>query len=563
MSIDLTLQRVHSTYRLDGGHGATAGRRHELDTALERLLRRDLPAALEQLGLSASTIVCIRRLEVHLDVDAELSPAQLERHWTDAIVSALTQRLARPDDDVRLYPSLETVRAEVITSTLRNDLTGLWAWRQSGAVPPDTSSTSALLGSTLASDPRTFAPVLAAIRHTAGRQAALAALDTVGIGYAIEITRRHLAAVASPVSFHDIVRAIRSGGDPLTPTTEASPPTTRHPLQTPADPDEPDHTTHTLHVRSTPTTTRRTAETLAVEAITELLAEDPLAFARGSASDVLAKVQARARQLTPSERAPRHRQHPRLLGGDQMSTAGSDLDAHGPTPNPQQTADDQVPHRRHTDQTLAHTRRGVAADRTDPDHPMASPIETSSARGEDTVPPPRSETHASLPRPRSAVAGLFFLIPVIRPLDVVPRLAADPTLAEHSTRWILRWLGCALTGVPDHDPAVLGFCGIDPREHQATLRSEALPSLAELDPIHRAAADVADRLADVLDRHDEPARQTVADVVERPGRLDVAPGWIEIEFETDEIDLDVRRAGLDLDPGFVAWIGSVVRYRYV
>jgi hypothetical protein len=30
----------------------------------------------------------------------------------------------------------------------------------------------------------------------------------------------------------------------------------------------------------------------------------------------------------------------------------------------------------------------------------------------------------------------------------------------------------------------------------------------------------------------------------------------------DEVDLDVRRAGLDLDPGWVPWLGTVVRYVY-
>jgi hypothetical protein len=30
----------------------------------------------------------------------------------------------------------------------------------------------------------------------------------------------------------------------------------------------------------------------------------------------------------------------------------------------------------------------------------------------------------------------------------------------------------------------------------------------------------------------------------------------------DSVDLDIRRAGLDLDPGWVPWLGVVVRYRY-
>jgi hypothetical protein len=41
------------------------------------------------------------------------------------------------------------------------------------------------------------------------------------------------------------------------------------------------------------------------------------------------------------------------------------------------------------------------------------------------------------------------------------------------------------------------------------------------------------------------------------------PGWIEAEFSLDDVDIRIRAAGLDLDPGFVWWLGAVVSYRYV
>ena len=48
----------------------------------------------------------------------------------------------------------------------------------------------------------------------------------------------------------------------------------------------------------------------------------------------------------------------------------------------------------------------------------------------------------------------------------------------------------------------------------------------------------------------------------RRGTVLFAPAWIEIVLALDEVDVDVRVAGLDLDPGWVPWLGCVLRYRY-
>jgi hypothetical protein len=40
------------------------------------------------------------------------------------------------------------------------------------------------------------------------------------------------------------------------------------------------------------------------------------------------------------------------------------------------------------------------------------------------------------------------------------------------------------------------------------------------------------------------------------------PGWLEVRLNVDDVDLMVRRAGLDLDPGWLDWLGTVVVFRY-
>jgi hypothetical protein len=41
-----------------------------------------------------------------------------------------------------------------------------------------------------------------------------------------------------------------------------------------------------------------------------------------------------------------------------------------------------------------------------------------------------------------------------------------------------------------------------------------------------------------------------------------SPGWLEVRLPLATVDLTIRRAGLDIDPGWLPWLGAVVRYVY-
>jgi hypothetical protein len=40
------------------------------------------------------------------------------------------------------------------------------------------------------------------------------------------------------------------------------------------------------------------------------------------------------------------------------------------------------------------------------------------------------------------------------------------------------------------------------------------------------------------------------------------PGWIEVHLSLDDVSTPLRRARLDLDPGWVPWLGVVLRFVY-
>ena len=48
----------------------------------------------------------------------------------------------------------------------------------------------------------------------------------------------------------------------------------------------------------------------------------------------------------------------------------------------------------------------------------------------------------------------------------------------------------------------------------------------------------------------------------RPALLSLTPTHADVCAGLRAIDLRVRRAGLDIDPGWVPWLGRVVAFRY-
>jgi hypothetical protein len=58
------------------------------------------------------------------------------------------------------------------------------------------------------------------------------------------------------------------------------------------------------------------------------------------------------------------------------------------------------------------------------------------------------------------------------------------------------------------------------------------------------------------------ARVGVAGLVMRPARLSLTPTHVDMFFGLSDVSLAVRRAGLDLDPGWVRWFRRVVGFHY-
>jgi hypothetical protein len=158
------------------------------------------------------------------------------------------------------------------------------------------------------------------------------------------------------------------------------------------------------------------------------------------------------------------------------------------------------------------------------------------------------------------------------PLRLHEALAADPALAGRGFRWALHALAMRLAGAEAEDPAALAFAGLMPGTTPPSRGAPpATDSECEALDAHAAALtrSVRERLeAAARSAGDRSELCALGDAAlldllcRRRGVVVADPGWLEIRLELDEVSVELRRAGLDLDPGWLPWLGVVVRFTY-
>ena len=135
--------------------------------------------------------------------------------------------------------------------------------------------------------------------------------------------------------------------------------------------------------------------------------------------------------------------------------------------------------------------------------------------------------------------GVLFLINALRRLDVDALLEAAGPDAPSGWR-LLHDLGVAF-GLPDDEPmaAFLASQDLDtdvPPELLATL-------MGGIEELYRAGGPWPLPLA-------------------QPARLWATETHLDLDLATTDVDLALRLSGLDLDPGWVPWLGRVVTFNY-
>jgi len=156
-------------------------------------------------------------------------------------------------------------------------------------------------------------------------------------------------------------------------------------------------------------------------------------------------------------------------------------------------------------------------------------------------------------------AGLLFLLPLIDELAIIAEIGADPQLNQRPLRWWLNQL--ARRWVSGDDPVVCTFCGLLPNDDWPWQEEPPIDE-SERQVIEQWSQRLIDCLHKRLMWPPMADERLIDRVIRRHARIEAEPGWFVILFSLGQISTDIRRAALDLDPGYLPWLGVVVTFRY-
>jgi len=495
-------------HRLDARLRTPAGAADAVGARLKRLVAEMAATALEPAlrrnGLGDSGELCIRRVVVPpLRLDLGLSDARLVEGWADAWAAAIVREASRPGHEVLRYGSRAHALADLLAAVGAGDLSRAWAWRRLGLWPADGAVTpgdaTGFAQRALLAEPQAAVVVLA---HLAAEPARFSAwLRGASPAFLRALAEAAWRAAGAPaVAWAELEAA----------TLAAAPPAAAR---------------AGLVARSAIARAASRVLPMDAERSTAATADRTLRTALA----VLALAQAEPALL----RAP-------------IARLASWLAALAPAPRraAEACADEE------------------AARVVDP-ATMKSPVVTPriDADREDAQAPT-----TALPdlrrRGRTAHAGVLFLLNLAADLGWPAALLDDAALAARSPRWCLHQLAMRWLALSADDPAALAFAGLPPGSPAPDADAEP-PEPGE----RRALAALGDAVCRALRRRlRERGLEAMSDdrllahVCRRHGEIVADPGWLEAHLALADVDIDLRVAGLDLDPGWVPWLGIVVRF---
>lgn len=179
-----------------------------------------------------------------------------------------------------------------------------------------------------------------------------------------------------------------------------------------------------------------------------------------------------------------------------------------------------------------------------------------STRQEDTPSPEDCRVSAT-----TDYGGLLFLLGALEDSGVLQDILHNPAMMGRPFRWILQRLAMALVPAQLEDPAVRVFSGMGLATEDAR-EGEGPPTDEESMAIHSWVTWVAGHLQRRMGIVDVPENELMDFVCRRPAEIVSDPGWIEVTFALRAVSTEIRRAALDLDPGYIPWLGIVLRFRY-
>ena len=166
------------------------------------------------------------------------------------------------------------------------------------------------------------------------------------------------------------------------------------------------------------------------------------------------------------------------------------------------------------------------------------------------------------PRPaaRSRFGGLLYLLNAVIQLELVREwLRPDWT---RGMVWTMHRLALRLTPAAADDPAALAFAGLAPDAEPPGHFPAPPESESEAQRLDEWKERLESYLANSLERLPLRGPALLRFVCDRPCVILADPGWLEVRLRLEDVSVDIRRARLDLNPGYLSWLGTTVVFVY-
>ena len=96
--------------------------------------------AVRSLGIADDEYLCMKELEVPVQMNFSRSVRSLARDWSSAFKSQLQQRWQATDGLIKHFPTLHHAHLQCAHGVLTGEIQDLWAWQQCGLLPNEVLS---------------------------------------------------------------------------------------------------------------------------------------------------------------------------------------------------------------------------------------------------------------------------------------------------------------------------------------------------------------------------------------------------------------------------------------
>jgi hypothetical protein len=504
MTETLRVARMRARYRLPSGDRDARAR---LDRLLREVGEEALDHALSRGGIPAHEEICIRAVRAPVELRLASPDSALIAAWSVALAGSIERAIAAGGSGIVRYRTRTHALTDLVLGVASGDHGRAWAWRQLdlwriGESPAPAAAAEEVVRALLAT-PGSVVPVLAAAARAGAlpRLATLLTAPALGGLVAAALDARALPSLPEP----------RPAG--MGPEDE---------------------------VESLAIAEERAARIVADSAIAGAMRD--LREGAPELRPLLAILAVLEVDPTELDRGPRRARE--LLARIERDTPGA------PAPAAPATGDPPAP-----PPAPAATTTPRRAD---------APAERPDAADRDEVEEESPLPELPLPA-ETGWGGLLFLLHIVDELHLPAGILCAEVFRARTLRWVLHRLAMRLPVAVARDPACLAFAATPP-DAPAPSDGEEPPTDEEDAAIGELEARVAARLHERM--RGEPARDAAAaralarSVARRSARISWTPGWFDVLLRLDEVSVEVRRAGLDLDPGWVPWLGAVVRFVY-